>query len=92
MLDIGEGCEKYFSHSGGRKEMNFRELLINIAENNYLNLFVGIFLCYCGLNEAWGALHEDIRSLNFGAHHGIIVIGLINTFKSLSHIIKGTKT
>ena len=67
-------------------------LLINIAENNYLNLFVGIFLCYCGLNEAWGALHEDIRSLNFGAHHGIIVIGLINTFKSLSHIIKGTKT
>lgn len=68
------------------------ETLRKIAENAWLNLFVGLFLCYSGLNEAWGSLWYDMTTFDFGAHHGVIVLGLVNAFKSLPDILKGFET
>ncbi len=62
--------------------------LQKIVANPWLNLLVGLFLFYSGLHEAWGSLWKDITTLNFGAHHGVIVLGLVNAFKSLADILK----
>ena len=65
--------------------------LKKIAEHAWLNLFVGLFLLYSGLNEAWGSLWSGLATFNFGAHHGVIVLGLVNAFKSLPDILKGVE-
>ena len=48
-------------------------------------------LLYCGLNEAWATIAQDIRTASFGAHHGMVVLGLVGAFKAFSHLHKGTK-
>ncbi|MEM7117842.1 MAG: hypothetical protein AAF614_35755 [Chloroflexota bacterium] len=61
----------------------------HIADHPYLNLVVGLILLYTGLNEAWSTIAQDIQTMNFGAHHGLVVFGLVGAFKAFSHLKKG---
>ena len=58
------------------------------ANHKYLNLFIGLFLLGCGVNEIMLELEQ---AFTLKAHHGIAVFGFIHSFKSLSMVLKGVK-
>ena len=58
------------------------------ANHKYLNLFIGLFLLGCGLNEI---IQELEHTFTPKAHHGVAAFGFIHSFKSLSMVLKGAK-
>ena len=66
--------------------------LKKFAEHPVLQIVVALILIYSGLYEAWETMADDIMKLNFGAHHGIAILGFVNLFKSLPDIIDGLLT
>ena len=60
-----------------------------VAHNPYLNVVVGFLLLATGLAEAGETLFEDMANLDVGAHHGVMIFGLIHAFKSLPAIVLG---
>jgi len=65
------------------------EILKRIAENPILNFVAGMILLVTGLAEVGETLVDDVATLNVGAHHGVIVFGLVHAFKSLPPILVG---
>ena len=63
--------------------------LERVVENPYLNAGVGLVLFLTGIIEAGDALFDDVAKLNVGAHHGVIVFGVVHMFKSLPAILIG---
>jgi|TARA_Y100000294_G_C8256490_1_gene216951 uncharacterized membrane protein HdeD (DUF308 family) len=60
-------------------------VLKRLVENTYLNIVVGIFLVASGLAE----IVVEVEEWEFGAHHGILVMGLVHILKTLSDLIEG---
>ena len=65
------------------------EKIETVAHNPYLNVVVGILLLVTGLAEAGETIADDLNNLDFGAHHGVMIFGLIHAFKSLPAIVLG---
>lgn len=65
--------------------------LTKFVENPYVNMIVGLIVLFSGLSEAWETLSKDIFSGNFGAHHGMMVLGFFQVLKSLPSILSGIK-
>ena len=63
--------------------------LRTISENSYLNCLVGLIMLATGLAEAGDTLWHDLGNLKFGAHHGVIVFGLLHAIKSLPDMFEG---
>lgn len=63
------------------------QLLKGIVQNAYLNGIVGLAVLVSGVTESITQLTESGFAL--GAHHGLIVLGLFHTLKSLSDVFEG---
>jgi hypothetical protein len=64
-----------------------RPLLKRIAQNTYLNLGVGLALLASGVTESITQFTEG--GFELGAHHGMVVLGLFHTLKSLTDVFEG---
>lgn len=61
------------------------------ASHPILNVVLGILMLVTGLAEAGETLIEDFRTLNFGAHHGVMIFGLVHAFKALPALVLGAE-
>ncbi|WKD51238.1 hypothetical protein [Microbulbifer spongiae] len=61
----------------------------NFVEHPLTNLFVGLLLFGSGFVEAYESLHSDLKTMNFGAHHGLMLFGTLNVLASIPDIIEG---
>jgi len=62
-------------------------MLEMIAHNPYLNLLCGLVLLVTSGYETWQALDH----FSLGAHHGVLVFGLIQILKALPDIMDGAE-
>jgi len=60
-----------------------------IVTSPYLNLIVGIIMIATSFQEAYETLYDDLKNLSFGAHHGLIVYGLLVVVRALPDIFEG---
>ena len=63
--------------------MNFLKRFLN---NPYTKLVIAGTLVYTGFLEAYENISEDISTGNFGAHHGIILMGIAHGLESTAEI------
>ena len=68
--------------------MRLKELILYVARNKWLHLFLGMVVVFSGLNEVWDTLSEDLVSGNFHSGHGIVMVGLWHFLQSISEIIE----
>ena len=61
-----------------------RETLQAIIANPYFNFLTGLVLIVTSGKEILASASEGI-----GAHHGVILLGLQQTIKTLPHILEG---
>lgn len=64
------------------------EALRRITESPALNLGAGLILCASGLAETVRELSE-LGTWRLGAHHGVVVFGLITIMKSVPDFLEG---
>lgn len=64
-------------------------LIAWIVRHPWINLCVAGFLILSGFNEAWATLKDDLLTLNFKGHHGMIVVGLMHGLKALETLVTG---
>ncbi len=62
-------------------------MLKKITQSPYLNLISGIVLLFTAGYETW----ETIGESTIGAHHGIVVFGIIQITKAIPEILHGLK-
>ncbi len=63
------------------------QVLNAVVRNPYLNLGAGLVMFMSGLSETITELAGDGFAL--GAHHGMIVLGLLHALRSLSEVFEG---
>lgn len=63
--------------------------LRHFVEHPATNLIVGIVLFMTGFIEAYDTFYEDITEANLGAHHGMMLFGVMNILSSIPDIIEG---
>jgi hypothetical protein len=61
----------------------------NFVEHPVTNLCVGLLLFGSGFVEAYGTLYTDLTEMNIGAHHGLMLFGVMNVLASIPDIIEG---
>lgn len=59
-----------------------------VIDNPLLRISVGATIVFLGLRESDSVFHE-IASGNFGAHHGVILIGLSHILQALPDFFSG---
>jgi hypothetical protein len=71
--------------------MNTVRAIRNFVEHPVTNLSVGLLLFSSGVVEAYGSLYTDFTQMNIGAHHGMMLFGVMNVLASIPDIIEGQR-
>lgn len=58
-------------------------------ENPWTKLSVGVILVITSAIEIGSELLDDIHGINIGAHHGMLILGIVNAFASLPDLVEG---
>ena len=62
------------------------------AEHPVTNLCAGLLLFVSGFVEAYGSFYDDLKEMNIGAHHGMMLFGAMSVLASIPDIIEGVRT
>lgn len=65
---------------------NWSKVVKRITENPYTNLVVGLILLGTSSMEVWDSFVSEESHL--GAHHGVMLFGLMQTIKALPDIME----
>ena len=57
-----------------------------IAENHWMNLLVSLILIGTSSQQVWADLKGDLAAMHIGSHHGVIILGIFHTLKTLPDI------
>lgn len=57
-----------------------------------MNMILGMALLFVGSMELAETTLEDVLGFEIGAHHGIMLIGLVQGLKALTEMIEGGRT
>lgn len=68
--------------------MKIKEIIIKIATNKTLHLFLGLMTVYAGASEAWDTIVDDFSSMNVRASHGVVFLGVLHLLRSISEFIE----
>jgi hypothetical protein len=60
-----------------------------IADSSWIKFTTGVVLLTSGLDEAAETLFADVTALEFGAHHGVMLLGFVNVLSSLPDMLDG---
>tara|TARA_Y100001934_G_C11886325_1_gene555542 strand:+ start:273 stop:569 length:297 start_codon:yes stop_codon:yes gene_type:complete len=71
----------------GEIDMNY---LKRFLQSPYTKLVIAAVLVYTGFTEAYETISEDIERGDFGAHHGIFLMGIAHGLESLTEIFSVT--
>lgn len=65
----------------------FLKKIETAARNPWTEAFIGIVLLITGLADAGESIFEDVTSGNVGAHHGVIMLGMVHVLKAVPSIL-----
>jgi len=68
--------------------MKAKVLILWVAKNKILHIFLGLMTFYAGLSETWDTLAEDISSGHIRVGHGVISIAVLQLLRSISEFIE----
>ena len=68
--------------------MKLKELILGIAKNRVLHIFLASMTVYAGFSETWETLADDFTSKNIKGAHGVIFVGVLHLLRSLSEFIE----
>lgn len=65
--------------------------LRRLSQHRYANLTVGMILFATGFSEAWEELVQDFVELDFGSHHGVMLMGIVKVIQVLPDLFEATE-
>ena len=68
--------------------MFIKEIIIKVAKNRLLHLFLGLMTVYAGASEAWETIVDDFSSAHIRASHGVIFLGAYHLLRSISEFVE----
>jgi hypothetical protein len=68
--------------------MKAKEIILKVAKNKFLHIFLGLVTVYAGFSETWGTLAEDFSSGNIRGGHGVIFVGVLHLLRSISEFVE----
>jgi hypothetical protein len=68
--------------------MRAKKIILWIAKNKFLHIFLGLMTLYAGFSETWETIAEDISSGQIRAGHGVIFIAVLQLLRSISEFIE----
>lgn len=63
--------------------------LERVIKNPYVEMTLALVIMATGIIEAGDSIFEDVTNGDVGAHHGVILLGLVHAIKSLPAILAG---
>ena len=67
----------------------FLERLKAFVDHPLTQLLVGLGLIMTGATELYGDMLDESRRFRIGAHHGIVILGLIQALSALPPVVHG---
>lgn len=67
----------------------FVKKLDSFVKHPRTKLFVGLILVATSAYEIGSDLLDDIPGVNIGAHHGLLILGIINALSSIPDMVEG---
>ena len=68
--------------------MKAKEIILWVAKNKFLHIFLGLITVYAGFSETWETLAKDISSRQIKGGHGVIFIGVLHLLRSIAEFIE----
>jgi hypothetical protein len=68
--------------------MKAKEIILWVAKNKFLHIFLGLITVYAGFSEIWETLAKDISSGHIRGGHGVIFVGVLHLLRSISEFIE----
>ena len=68
--------------------MKAKEIILWVAKNKFLHIFLGLITVYAGFSETWETLAKDISSGQIKGGHGVILIGVLHLLRSIAEFIE----
>jgi hypothetical protein len=68
--------------------MKAKEIILWVAKNKFLHIFLGLITVYAGFSETWETLAKDISSGQIKGGHGVIFIGVLHLLRSTAEFIE----
>lgn len=71
--------------------MSLISVLRSITEHPYTNIAIALILMTTSLIEGGETLYEDITELNLGAHHGVLLFGIVSFLGSIPDLLEAVE-
>ena len=68
--------------------MQAKKIILWVAKNKFLHIFLGLITVYAGFAETWETLAKDFSSGHIRAGHGVIFIGMLHLLRSISEFVE----
>jgi hypothetical protein len=68
--------------------MKTKEIILRVAKNKFLHIFLGLMTVYAGFSEVWETLADDFRSANIRGGHGVLFVGVLHLLRSFSEFVE----
>ncbi|MCH9806643.1 MAG: hypothetical protein K0U74_02830 [Alphaproteobacteria bacterium] len=69
--------------------MKLCEITRSITSHPLTTLATALILIATGAAEAWETIERDVAQANVGAHHGVLIFGLVSLIGVIPDIIEG---
>lgn len=69
--------------------MTIRESIKGITTHPYTTFFWAVILIGTSITEAWETIGEDFSEANFGAHHGVMLFGVVTLIGVIPDLLEG---
>ena len=68
--------------------MTTKKIILSVAKNKPLHIFLGLMTVYAGISEVWETISDDFLSANIRGGHGVMFVGILHLFRSLSEFVE----
>lgn len=86
--DQNQCFPKYLKIQNYEDNMTTKGIIIRVAKNKPLHIFLGLMTVYAGFSEIWETISDDFLSANIRAAHGVIFVGVIHILNSFSEFVE----
>ena len=66
-----------------------KRLIRAVLDHPYMDLTVAGILALTSLFEAYRTIAEDLANLSLGAHHGVLIFGLVGVLRAIIELDEG---
>ncbi|MFT7299735.1 MAG: hypothetical protein ACI89Z_000187 [Porticoccus sp.] len=68
--------------------MTTKKIILNVAKNKHLHIFLGLMTVYAGISEVWETISDDFLSAHIRVGHGVVFVGILHLLRSFSEFVE----